>query len=228
LKGASIRPQDVVLTLYSAGVRYTANVPAVRFVDPGPRSLPRPGAAVYPVRSLESQDFSIRLPLPDDLIGARIEGDSTCAVPFVYTPVVQAVFGSHPLPEQTNVAPASRDATPAVAVELLQKPDCETPYAPAALARVAVPEYPVLAVQQGARGSTFIAVTVGSDGSVFDTALVRSSGNSALDRAARKAARDSLYDSAVFRCDAVAADLTVRADFSIRNFTEGQTQLSAQ
>jgi len=104
-----------------------------------------------------------------------------------------------------------------------------TPYAPAGLTRPKLPEFPEIAAQQGARGSVFLAILVGSDGSMFAADVVASSRNRFLDGAGRQAASESIYEPAVFRCQRVVGVVTVRADFTTTpDFSVRQTQLSAQ
>jgi TonB family protein len=228
LVATSTRPRDVTISLYSTGWRYTANVPVVRFEGSLVQPLPQAGSWQYPVRSFESEELAIVLPQADNLIGARAEGEDGCAVTFAFTPAAQEGLGIHPLVDLVVGGPVKRDSIQAITMESLPAPGCDVPYAAVHLAKVKDPDFPELARQQGVHGSVFVAVRVAGDGSVISSETVKSSGHAVLDSAGRRAAIESSYDPAVFRCERTSGELVLRADFILNRLTESQTQLSAQ
>jgi TonB family protein len=77
-------------------------------------------------------------------------------------------------------------------------PDCASPFLPARLVQAMQPLYPLDA--GFATGLVGIAVTLDDSGAVTDTRVWKSSGNAALDAAARDAADGSTYAPLVFAC----------------------------
>ncbi len=73
---------------------------------------------------------------------------------------------------------------------------CANALEPPALIEPAAPDYPDIARQQGAAGTTRVLLTIGIAGRVTSAAIERSSSNFALDRSAMKAAIQSLFKPA--------------------------------
>jgi protein TonB len=101
---------------------------------------------------------------------------------------------------RTNANAAARAAT-TKAAQVAQVPG-QTPSGPidasdrvvdAKMSYAAAPEYPDLAREQGAHGTSVVYVTVDPNGSILHLLIASSSGNDALDRAALSAARNSRY-----------------------------------
>jgi protein TonB len=115
-------------------------------------------------------------------------------------------------PAPANTAPP---ATPAPTPTPTPKPQCAVPNADAAIKGQPVePDYPDIARQQGAVGTTQVKVTLAADGSVASVSVYKSSGNQALDNSAMKAARDTAYTPEIVNCVKTAGSYIFRADFS--------------
>ena len=227
LVAASIRARDVTVSLYSIGWRYAVTVPAVRFEGSLLEPLPQAGSSFYPVRSFDSEELSIVLPREDNLIAARAEGDGGCEVTYTFTPAAQEALGGHPQGERFAPGPVYRTAVAAISAEPLPASGCDAPYAAARPVNAQAPDYPDLAYQQGARGSVVVSLPIGADGAVLSVRVLRSSGNVSLDRAGSRAAIESTYAPAVFRCEQVIEDVTLRADF-FWDSSGRQTQLTME
>lgn len=117
-----------------------------------------------------------------------------------------------PAPARTAAPPAP---TPVPTPTPTPKPQCAVPNAPAAIKGQAVePDYPDIARQQGAVGSTSVKVTLDPAGSVSDVAVYKSAGNAALDQAALKAARSTAYTPEITNCVKTAGSYLFQADFT--------------
>jgi TonB family protein len=92
---------------------------------------------------------------------------------------------------------------------------CAQPYALASVVKAVEPEYPQTAKFAGASGTALIHVDVSEDGSVTHTSLFRSTGNQALDIAAIKAATNSSYAPALFRCTPIVGACLFKVDFTM-------------
>ncbi|MDQ2662992.1 MAG: TonB family protein [Candidatus Eremiobacteraeota bacterium] len=111
-----------------------------------------------------------------------------------------------PGPPSTPGPPAS-PPTPAPA-------KCATPYQDATVVNAVPPEYPESAKAMGL-GSVvvLIQVTVGPSGSLQAASVYQSSQNSAIDRSALVAARQSTYQPKIVNCEKVAGVYSFRATF---------------
>ena len=119
-----------------------------------------------------------------------------------------------PAPAATGV-PATPAPTPVPTPAPTQKPSCANPNADAAIAGTAVePDYPDIARQQGAVGTTQVKVTLDASGSVTDASVYKSAGNQSLDQAALKAARATRYMPETVNCVKTAGSYIFRADFT--------------
>ena len=91
---------------------------------------------------------------------------------------------------------------------------CTTPFGYARLDHVVEPEYPLIARNAGATGTTQIKVTLDAQGRVTAASVYKSSGNAALDNATLDAARRSTYRPGEFLCEPEANSYIYQADFS--------------
>ena len=91
---------------------------------------------------------------------------------------------------------------------------CPTPDAPATLFNDVPPQYPEMAKQQGASGTTQVLVNVDAAGINRSERIYKSSGNAALDQAALTAARLSTYRPGFAACIPVPGQFLFRAVFS--------------
>jgi protein TonB len=104
-------------------------------------------------------------------------------------------------------APAAPTPTP--------KPQCANPNEDASIRGQAVePDYPDIARQQGAVGTTQVKVTLDATGNPVDVSIYKSSGNAALDQSAMKAARATQYNAETQNCDKIPGSYIFRADFT--------------
>ena len=76
------------------------------------------------------------------------------------------------------------------------------------------PDYPDIARQQGAVGTTQVKVTLDATGNPVDVSIYKSSGNAALDQSAMKAARATQYNAETQNCDKIPGSYIFRADFT--------------
>jgi TonB family protein len=90
---------------------------------------------------------------------------------------------------------------------------CAGRYLPASVTKVATPDFPEMARQQGARGTAVVRVSLSEYGTVTDTVIERSTGFSSLDQEARKAARSSAYAPALSDCRPVPGETSFTANF---------------
>jgi protein TonB len=95
------------------------------------------------------------------------------------------------------------------------KPACANPNADAAIRGTAVePDYPDIAKEQGATGTTQVKVTLDESGNVVSATVYKSAGNLSLDQAAVKAARATSYVPEIVNCVKTAGSYIFRADFT--------------
>lgn len=91
---------------------------------------------------------------------------------------------------------------------------CATPYQEATVVNPVSPEYPESAKAMGLGAVTvLVRVTVGASGALQAASIDQSSQNSAIDRAALVAARQSTYQPKIVNCTKVADDYIFRATF---------------
>ncbi len=124
-------------------------------------------------------------------------------------------------PAKANAAPAAAPvvaATPAPTAAPTPtptpKPQCAVPNADATTTQAVEPDYPDIARQQGAVGTTQVKVSLDATGHVLDASVNKSAGNQALDQAAMKAARASSFAPEVVNCVKTAGSYIFRADFT--------------
>jgi len=120
------------------------------------------------------------------------------------------VASGPPAPPATHAAtPAPTPAPPTPT----PKPQCAQPHVEANAVDKAEPEYPEIARQQGAVGTTQVKVTLDAAGTVTDAAVYKSSGNQSLDQSAVKAAKASRYTPEIDACQKIAGSYLFTADF---------------
>ena len=113
------------------------------------------------------------------------------------------------VPEGTETAgPITPTAGPATAA-----PACANPHVDAVATNKVEPEYPEMARQQGAVGTTTVRVTLSTSGSVTSAVVHKSSGNAQLDAAAVHAARSSSYRPEIDNCQPIGGDYLFVATF---------------
>jgi protein TonB len=81
--------------------------------------------------------------------------------------------------------------------------------------RTVTPDYPAIARDANIEGSVTVRVTIGPDGRVENAVVVQSSGNAALDDAALKAARESLYRAPTLDGQPTTRDYLIVYTFSL-------------
>lgn len=120
-------------------------------------------------------------------------------------------------PQGTGTAAPAATTAPLATAAPIPTPtprSCSQPHQDAATTQKAEADYPELARQQGAVGSVTVKVNLSANGSVADLGVYKSSGNSALDREALKAARNSRYSPEVEACEKVAGQYLFVVDFT--------------
>jgi protein TonB len=115
-----------------------------------------------------------------------------------------------PVPASTP-APAATAAAPSPT----PKPLCANPNEDATIKGTAVePEYPDMARQMGAVGTTEVKVTLDAEGSPVEVSVYKSAGNAALDQAALRAAKATQYNAELVNCVKTPGSYIFRADFT--------------
>jgi len=90
---------------------------------------------------------------------------------------------------------------------------CAQPNLGATTTQAVPPDYPDIARQQGAAGSTLVRVTLDAQGHVLAASIYKSSGNMALDNSAMQAAKASRYRAEVVDCVPTGGQYIFHADF---------------
>ncbi|MFN2448887.1 MAG: TonB family protein [Candidatus Baltobacteraceae bacterium] len=117
-----------------------------------------------------------------------------------------AGHGTAPPAPVASVGPPASTPTP--------KPACKTPYQEATATQTVAPEYPDSAREQGlGRVEVAVVVTVGASGSPSSPTIQTSSGNMAMDQAAKQAAMQSQYVPKIVNCTPVAESYIFRVTF---------------
>jgi len=113
-----------------------------------------------------------------------------------------------PHPSATGTRGPQTNRTPAPGPPVIAPPTAQPIVAPSAVPatapvpeqitesqfiRRAAPEYPQIAIDENIQGTVTVRVTIGPEGQVEEAVVVQSSGNSLLDNAAVKAARESAF-----------------------------------
>jgi protein TonB len=115
----------------------------------------------------------------------------------------------------STAPPATPAPTPPPTPTPTPKPECANPNMPATVKGTAVePDYPEMAKQQGAVGTTEVKVTLDAGGSVTDTTVYKSAGNPSLDQSALKAARATAYVPEIVNCVKTAGSYIFSASFT--------------
>jgi protein TonB len=88
------------------------------------------------------------------------------------------------------------------------------PYADAQIIEAAEPDFPEIAYEQDAQGTTIVKVTIGAGGRLLDAKVQVSSGNLPIDRASLASARRQRYSPARYGPDEFTADYAIMYSFS--------------
>lgn len=115
---------------------------------------------------------------------------------------------------EQELAIEAGDGSNAVALSssTAKPPPCAVPFAEATVIHAATPAYPK---NNESTGTALIEVDLDSTGALSGTAILRSSGNAALDAAAKAAALKSTFRPAIFACQAQRGTYIFRADFEV-------------
>jgi protein TonB len=115
-------------------------------------------------------------------------------------------------PTFSTAVPATAAPPPTPTPE--PKPQCAVPNADAAMkGEPADLEYPDIAREQGAVGTTVVKVTLDANGNVVDASVYKSAGNAALDQSAIKSAKATSYTPDIINCVKTAGSYLFRANF---------------
>jgi protein TonB len=113
-----------------------------------------------------------------------------------------------------STAPPATPAPPPTATPE-PKPQCAVPNAEAAMkGEPAELDYPDIAREQGAVGTTLVKVSLDVAGNVTDASVYKSAGNAALDQAAIKAAKATSYTPDIVNCVKTPGSYLFKADFN--------------
>jgi len=117
---------------------------------------------------------------------------------------------------ERDLADETGDGTDSVFLALSQTPApaCPVPFSDAKVVHAWEPNYPDSARKENATGTVLVLVTIGDSGAVTDASICRSSGNVALDSAARAAALSSTYTPAAFACRSRGGSYLFSAHFA--------------
>ena len=115
-----------------------------------------------------------------------------------------------PAPAAGTPGPPASTPTP--------KPQCAVPFKDATATSLSSPEYPESAKEANLGPVVvLVKITLSPSATVLATDIAQSSGNSAIDQAAKLAARQSSYSAKVEDCKPVAGDYIFRANFDPSN-----------
>jgi protein TonB len=117
-----------------------------------------------------------------------------------------------PAPPATGI-PATPAPTPAPPTPT-PKPQCANPNMSATTTNAVEPDYPEMAKEQGAEGSTQVQVSLDASGNILSATVYKSAGNALLDQAAIAAAKASKYTPEIVNCVKTAGTYIFRADFT--------------
>jgi TonB family protein len=187
------------ITLYSEDAVYNVSLPHVEIRTP----------VTSRSAKFRSNAIVILNPKPEPLVGATISSESTvnCSPYETNIESAEVLRSAHRYTYDPDLADLLRhlsdetgDGSDGVipAPSQTLPPACALPFSPAKPVHIFQPMYPDAA--EGASGIAYILVTLNDSGAVTDTSVWRSSGNWALDAAARNAALRSDYAPGTFAC----------------------------
>lgn len=221
---------DVHLTLYSDANDYAISLPGTRFEPVASNAGSSPFA---PQAALESAPIFVVLPRADLIEGARVDlsdatlqKDQSCFPTYAYTDFYLRMSNPTYAPSveaktlKLQLSHAYVRGAPTVSALVIDRSstgqNCPVPARQARMTRFVVPAYPDVARAAGFTGSVQVFVRLDASGKVLETGIYKSSGNAALDAAARRAAEASGYSAEIFRCEPIPGTYLYRADFSSR------------
>jgi TonB family protein len=197
---------NVAMTIYTTKATYAANFPIAIDLPASRaryRSVPIP-IANPSIEPLDSVDI--------DYDGTHVPGG--CVERLRIEPYSDATVDDRTA--YATLDPARRPIALSKKVGETSPLTCKSPYADAAIDGAPAPlEYPVLARVLGQSGTTLVEVTLAANGTVTRAAIYRSSGSSALDRAAVNAAVATHYRSTLVRCEPQPGSYLFEANFSM-------------
>ena len=91
---------------------------------------------------------------------------------------------------------------------------CASSEKAARMTQPAVPEYPVIALDQGIEGRVLVIFSLTRDGNVTDASIEQTSGNRWLDSAALSAVKKSRYAPAIHECSNAGGTYGVEVGFA--------------
>jgi protein TonB len=91
---------------------------------------------------------------------------------------------------------------------------CLTAHAQASIVRSVEPDYPTLAAMQHVTGTSVVQVDLSERGTVLSTAILKSSGSRALDRAAMQTARETIYQPETQACKPISGSYALEVHFA--------------
>ncbi|MDP9018778.1 MAG: TonB family protein [Candidatus Eremiobacteraeota bacterium] len=203
-KQAHTADQDVEKVSMSKKVK--VKVPTPPPPTPTPRPTQQPKETPPPKKQEQHPQPKLKVEPPKTSNGGAGPGEAKYVPPKGGSQNgVPQGSGSSPAPAGT-VGPPASTPTP--------KPQCATPFKDATPVNLVSPEYPESAKEANIGPAVVIVkITLSASASVLDASVISSSGNSALDRAAISAAKQSSYSPKVVDCAPVTGDYSFRANF---------------
>jgi TonB family protein len=200
------------LTLYVGDDRYTAHVQSAVVASRGASDNTATPVVVRfaaPVHLDHAYLSSLESPSAVSCgVGNVWSAPQSSAAP-APTPIGQPAFDQAAF----DALAASEPASPAVLAAHETPPPCAQPYASAQIVHSTQPDYPEIAVQEGAQGTVVDEITLTTSGAVANADVYSSSGFKVLDDAAMLAAGATTYRAETFRCASVYGVFFFSADF---------------
>ena len=94
------------------------------------------------------------------------------------------------------------------------KPSCRVPNTEAIMRTNYPAEWPSIAEQQGASGTAVVRIDLSETGAVQNAVVVKSTGNTSLDKAAQESALEQQYAPRVRDCANVSGAYLINVDFT--------------
>jgi protein TonB len=196
----SLQSEEVVIDMSNAVV-----VRTVAELGPPPTIAKKPPQVKMAAPNVAAPKVGIPKPVADDeVMDADVQLASRDELAEIVAPDIMAAGGS----DNIVVDIADDDYLPSIDEFVAVENIAEMVY-------YETPEYPRLALQAGIEGLVWIKALVGSDGSVKDAVVQKSSGTSSLDQAALAAAPRCRFKPAVQNGRPVAMWVSYKVNFEL-------------
>ncbi len=205
-KYRSMEPQDQQVEKVSVSKKVKVVVPTPPPPTPTPPPPTPPPKQTPPPKTSTTPPKQPRLKLN---VVKTTSTSKTASGPAENSYVAPKTGSAEGVPQGTETSgPVTPTAGPATAA-----PACAHPHVDAIATNKVEPDYPEIARQQGAVGTTTVKVTLSATGAVLEATVYHTSGNSQLDVSAVHAARSSSYKPEIDNCQPVGGDYLFVATF---------------